>query len=343
MESRSARPYPENPVLCRIHRAGCVESVHRGAWCLTDAAGAVIAGQGEFQAPFFARSSVKSLQVLPLFETGALRRFGLDDEEVALAVASHSGEPCHTRTVRRTLDRLALSVDHLQCGVHPPNDPETRRALTLEGCDPNPLHNNCSGKHAGFLALGLHLGVVAENYLDPASAGQCLVRSAIEEMCGLPGESLSPSIDGCSAPTYRLPLNALAMAFARVANPEGLAQERREALQRITRVAARHPELIGGTVKRIDTDLLRASGGRLFAKIGAEAIHAIGIVGGDRGLAVKIDDGRVRGLHAVVIGLLEGLKLATPDELKHLERWSDPTLRNHAGQEVGRVELAVEV
>ncbi len=338
-----APSYPENPVLCRVYRAGYVESLHRGAWCLTDASGQVLAGQGSFEEPLFARSAVKSIQALPLFETGAAERFELEDQEVALAVASHSGEPCHTQTVGGTLDRLGFGVEHLQCGVHPPNDPEARRALVLEGREPSALHNNCSGKHAGFLALAKHLDVAPERYLDPNSEGQVRVRSALEEVCGLPAQSLVPGIDGCSAPTYRLPLTALALGFARVSNPEGLTPERSAIFQRITACAGRFPELIAGNKKRIDTDILRASGGRLFAKIGAEAVHAIGVVGGDRGLAIKIDDGGLRGLHAVVVGLLQKLELASEAELSLLNRWSDPVVRNHAGLEVGRIELACDV
>ena len=154
---------------------------------------------------------------------------------------------------------------------------------------------------------------------------------------------LMPGIDGCSAPTYRIPLRALATGFARVTRPDGLGEERRGIFRHITDCAARYPELVAGNKKRIDTDILRASGGRLFAKIGAEAVHATGVVDGDRALAVKIDDGGWRGLHAVVVGLLERLKLASEDELSLLTRWSDPVMKNHAGRDVGRLEVVCEV
>jgi len=331
--------FPENPVVVRVWRGRSVESVHRGAWCLVDSAGTVLDGAGAHDAPFFVRSSVKSIQALPLFESGAAERFAFRDEEVALAIASHSGEPCHTEVVHRTLERLGLGVRHLRCGAHAPTDDAAREVLRARGEPATVLHNNCSGKHAGFLALAKHLGAPAEAYLEPDSEGQRLVRAALAEIAGVPESTLVPGIDGCSAPTYRLPLSALALAFARVANPDGLGAERARHFRRMTAAAARHPVLVGGSVKRIDTELLRASGGRLFAKIGAEAVHAIGVVGGDRALAVKIDDGGARALHALVVGLLGHLGLASAAELAQLSSsLRERALKNFAGVEVGRIE-----
>ena len=333
-----AAGYPENPVVCRVMRDGHVESVHRGAWCLVDSSGQVLEGAGSLEAPYWARSAIKSFQALPLFETGAAERFGYAEDEVALALASHSGEPCHTERVGSLLERLGLPVGALACGVHPPNDSATRFALRQGGERATELHNNCSGKHAGFLALALHLGVDPADYLDPESASQLAVRAAIAEISGTPLERLRPGIDGCSAPTYRLSLRDLATGFARVTNPDGLGAERAGWFRRMTAAAGRYPELVAGNRKRIDTDLLRASGGRLFAKIGAEAVHAIGVVGGDRALALKIDDGGLRGLHCLALGLLEAFDLASAAELEALAAWSEPLLRNHAGLVVGRIE-----
>jgi L-asparaginase II len=333
--------YPDNPVVVRLYRNGEVESVHRGAWCLVDPAGTVLASAGDIEHPYFARSSIKSIQALPLFESGAAERFQFSDEEVALAIASHAGEPCHTETVRRTLERLGLGVRHLRCGVHPPFDAATRDELRARREAPSPLHNNCSGKHVGFLALAKHLGVAPEAYLEPGSEGQVAVRRALSELAGVSEHELVAGIDGCSAPTYRMPLRALAGAFARMTNPDALAPARRGFAQRMTSAARAHPVLISGSNKCLDTEILQASGGRLFAKIGAEAVHAIGVVGGGRGLALKIDDGGTRALHALVFGLLEALELARAAELERLSAWRDTKLENFAGLEVGRIEAVV--
>lgn len=345
MELRQAAasdlPYPDNPVLVHVRRGSAVESQHRGAWVLTDSAGRVIEGAGEWSRPVYVRSSIKCLQALPLLEIGAADRFDYSDAEVALALASHNAEPCHTDVVLGLLGRLGLAVDDLKCGAQPPGDAETRARLHAEGQKPSALHNNCSGKHASFLALALHLGVPKADYIDPASAGQVLVRQAVLEMSGVEPSELSTAVDGCSAPTFRLPLRGLATAFARVSNPAALAAKRRAACEQMLRAVAAHPVLIAGSRDRICTDIARATGGRIFPKIGGDAVYAIGVRGGDRGLAVKIDDGSNRGLHPVVVALLRRFRLATETELAALAAWEQRSLRNWAGLEVGRTEVLV--
>jgi L-asparaginase II len=334
----SAPSYPDNPVLARIWRGPWIESQHRGAWVLVDASGTVVDGAGHADAPIFARSSIKSLQALPLLESGAADRFGYDEAEIALALASHSGEPCHTEGVARILARLGLSASDLQCGAEPARDPATSAAMARRGEAPTSLHNNCSGKHAGFLALARHLGEDPARYLDPASEVQRRVREAVESMSSArPGE-LTVAVDGCSAPTFRLPLARLATAIARVANPSGLASERRAACERMTAAAERHPVMIAGSHKRLCTDLARVAGRRIFPKIGGEAVYLVGVRGGDRGLAVKIDDGGSRALNAVVPELLRRFGFLSADEHEALAAWRAP-LRNWAGLEVGRVEV----
>ncbi len=338
MSSPSTNGYPENPVVVRVWRNREIESVHRGTWCLADSAGDILGGVGDFEAPFFVRSSIKPIQALPLLESGAADRFGFSDEELVLAVASHSGEPCHTERVGSLLRRLGLSESHLRCGAHEPMDPVTRTELKRLGHEPTQLHNNCSGKHAGFLALAKHLGVPLGGYLEPRSEGQELVRAALSELTNTPLERLVPAVDGCSAPAYRLSLRHLATAFARITTPGGLPSARAKNLERITRAVARNPVLLAGSRGRLDTDLVRATGGRLLPKIGAEAIYAVGLRGGDRALAIKIDDGGTRGLFPLVVALLERLELATPEELRALAPWREAVLENHAGLPVGRVD-----
>lgn len=339
--THAAGSYPDNPVLVQLWRGREVESQHRGSWVLTDASGSIVEGAGRFEAPIFTRSSVKCLQALPLLETGAAARFGFDDGDIALALASHNAEGCHTERVERTLSRLGLEVAALRCGAQPPGDPQARQSLRDERRAPSAVHNNCSGKHAGFLALALHLGVAPARYLDPESASQRLVRKAVADLTDVDASALGAAIDGCSAPTFRMPLRALATAFARVSNPEGLAPLRRSACERMLDAVAKHPVLLAGAHERLCTDIARVSGGRLFPKIGGEAVYAIGVRGGDRALAVKIDDGAGRALHAVVIALLRRFELATSAELEQLTAWEERSLRNWAGLEVGRTEVLV--
>ncbi|MCZ6597570.1 MAG: asparaginase [Planctomycetota bacterium] len=331
-----------NPVLVRVWRGEAVESAHRGAWVLVDGSGRALDGAGDFETPIYARSAVKSLQALPLLETGAADRFAFTEPELAVCAASHDAEACHVETVRGILDRLGLTEEHLRCGPQLPGHPEARRELERlrdrDGEGASPIYNNCSGKHAGFLALALHLGVPPERYLDPESDGQRLVHAAVAEMAGLAVEDVAFGIDGCSAPTFRLPLRSLGAAFARLTAPDRLAPDRAASCRRIVRAVTNNPVLLGGSHRRLDTDLLQATGGRLYPKIGAEGVYALGVRDAGRALAIKIDDGGRRAVYAEVVGLLERLGLAVGDELAQLERWTDPVLRNRAGLEVGRLE-----
>lgn len=329
----------DNPVLVRVWRGAAVESQHRGAWALVDSSGGVLEGQGHFAHPTFLRSSTKSLQALPLLETGVADRLAFSDAEVALALASHDAEESHTRVVEGLLTRLGLSIENLKCGSQPPGNSEARFALRSSGHKPSAVHNNCSGKHAAFLALAQAMGDPLDRYLDPESQSQQAVRRAVFEMTGVADAEFSSAIDGCSAPTFRLPLAGLATAFARLSTPHGLAPERRAACERMLAAVKRHPNLIAGSSKRICTDIARATSGRLFPKVGAEAVYAVGLAGGDRAIAVKIDDGGLRALHAVVVELIGRFGFARGDELQALEQWRGTPIRNWAGTTVGRLEV----
>jgi L-asparaginase II len=326
-------------VLVQVWRGDAVESQHRGAWVLCDSSGTTIDGVGSWRVPVFTRSSVKSLQALPLLETGAAQRYQFSDVEVALALSSHNAERCHTEPVAGLLARLGLSAADLQCGPQSPGDPEERNRLRDEKRKPTALHNNCSGKHAGFLALALHLGVGPGAYLEPESAGQRLVEKAVLDMSGMREEDLYVATDGCSAPTFRMPLCALATAFARVANPDGLPPLRRAACERMLDAVAKHPHLIAGHHQRICTDIARVTKGRLFPKIGGEAVYAIGVRGADRALAIKIDDGSNRGLHALIVDLLRRFDFATREECQALEAWEEKRISNWSGVEVGHTQV----
>jgi L-asparaginase II len=308
---------------------------------LVDDEGRVIEGAGHYEHPVYVRSTIKALQALPLFESGGAEVFGFGAEEMALTMSSHNAEACHTERIGAMLERLDLGVEHLRCGAQLPGDSELRARMRASGEAPTALHNNCSGKHAGFLALARHLAIEPSTYLEPRSEVQRRVRRAVAEMCGLEPDRMPEAVDGCSAPTFRMPLAALASGFARFANPERLDPDRAAWCRNMQQAAAARPELVAGNHRRIDTDILRATKGRLFPKVGAEAVYVIGEVGAGRALAVKLDDGQLRGLHRLVLGLLERLGFADSDELDALNGWRDPIVRNYAGLEVGREEALV--
>jgi L-asparaginase II len=320
-------PYPENPVLYQRWRGEEIESQHRGAWVLVDAHGDVLAGSGAHVHPVFARSSLKSIQAVPLVESGAADRFGIDDLELTLAMSSHNGEPFQTDPIRTMLSRLGLDVAHLRCGT-PPSGASA-------------LQNTCSGKHAGFLALALHLGDDPAAYLDPQSRGQQRVRLAVAELCGVDLATLAVAVDGCSAPTYALPLERLAAGIARLTNPDGLGPERGTACHRLTSAAAANPDLLSLGEARMDARLLELTGGRLFPKAGAEGVQVVGVVGGGRALAVKVDDGDHGAVQRITLALLVHLGLLADDDRARLRPMGDTRIHNIAGKEVGRHEVLV--
>ncbi len=331
--------WPDNPVLARVWRGRSVESQHRGAWVLVDTSGAVIDGAGDWHHPVFPRSATKSLQALPLIESGGAERFGFTDDEIAITLASHHAEDIHVRRVTGLLQRLGLDESHLLCGPQTPVDADARRTMLLRGEKPSKIHNNCSGKHVGFLALAQHFGVSVADYLDARGRPQLAVRSVVEEMSEVrPGE-LDVATDGCSAPTFHLPLTRLATAIARVANPDGLSPTRRRACERITRAAAAFPDLVGSTKHSLCSDLLRVTGGRLFPKLGTEAVYVVGLRGTGRGLAVKIDDGAYRAMNALVIELLTRFGALSSLEASGLTEWRAGGIKNWAGLDIGRLEI----
>lgn len=322
----------DNPTLIELHRDGRLESIHRGAWVLVDQSGAVIEHAGDPSQAIYPRSATKSLQALPLIESGAADYFGLDDRHFALACASHSGEPRHVDVAVDGLTKIGLEATALRCGPARPQHSESN-------ANAEPIIHNCSGKHIGFLAVTTHLGTSGSNYLDPDSEVQTMVRSAIVDMTGTSLDQLGIGIDGCSAPTFHLPLVGLATGLARLTNPELLAPERGKACRRLTDAARRHPDLIAGTHERFCTDLIAATNGRVFGKVGAEGVYTFGIVGEGIGFAGKVDDGNARGLYALMIDLLRRRDLLSDREAVALGRWGTTVVRNGAGLEVGHIEI----
>lgn len=325
---------PAIPMI-ELWRGGMLESVHAGHAVICDARGEVIEAWGEPEAVIFPRSSCKMLQALPLVESGAADRFGLGTHQLALGCASHNGAHIHTDAVGRWLAGLGLGEPDLRCGPQMPDDPEARKELICSEGTPCQIHNNCSGKHAGFLTLGRHLGAGPE-YVEPDHPVQRAVHAAFEEVTG----ETSPGygIDGCSAPNFATSLHGLARAMARfaAADPEGPARDRAGA--RLWRAMAAHPELVAGE-GRACTNLMRAMGGRVAVKTGAEAVFVAILPELKRGIALKIMDGGTRASEAAITALLVRMGVL---EAGHpvVGRYLTDPMRNRRGIAVGETRLA---
>ena len=331
-------------VLTEVRRGSIVESRHRGIIVAVEPDGRVIAGLGDDEFTTSTRSTIKPIQAIPLITSGAADRFAFTPRELAVSCASHQGEAIHTDTVARMLDRIGLSESALLCGPQLPDSELVVRQLDREGRVPSQLHNNCSGKHTGMLATAVHRGLSLDDYVDPSHPIQRAIVGAFVSMAGL-DDDLPTAIDGCSAPTFGVPLRSIAIAFARLANPagvEGMDPAIAEASKRLVSAMIAHPEMVGGTQGRFDTDLLRSSHGKLVCKVGAEAVYSVGVLPCKRyprglGIAIKVEDGSYRGMGPAVIETLAQLVVLDEAEIGELAFYHRPKVDNRRGIVVGEI------
>jgi L-asparaginase II len=328
-----------DPVLAEVMRGECVESVHRGAACVMDGDGRVVLSIGDIDRPVFPRSAVKAIQALPLIEGGFADRFGLTADEIALCVSSHSGEPVHAETSARMLAKAGRDASCLECGAHWPMGEIAARALAATGAKPTALHNNCSGKHAGFICLACGMDEDPAGYVGADHPVQKAVAGAMSEMTGAAHGPEMMGVDGCSIPTYAIPLKAMALGFARFASGTGMGPERAKAAERIRLAVAAHPHMVAGT-GRFDTAIMQALGARIFTKTGAEGVFCAAIPEAGLGLALKCDDGGTRAAQVAMASLAARFLPFDDGERAAMAPLLSPTLRNWNGIEVGRIRAA---
>ena len=327
-----------NPVLVEVTRGGLVESRHRGAITVVDADGASMLAIGDVARPVFPRSAVKPLQALPLVESGAADRYAFGDEELALACASHSGEPAHVEGVARMLAKAGFDASALACGTHWPSSQAAAFALARSG-SPSVLHNNCSGKHAGFLCAARAMGVDHVGYSRPEHAVQRAVRTVLEDLTGAALTDDCRAIDGCSVPTWAMPLQNLALAFAKFGTGHGLRPERARAAARLRTACAQRPWYVAGT-GRFCTEIMQLLGSRVVVKTGAEGVFCGALPEQGLGIAIKCDDGAGRAAEAIMAALIARYLPLDDQERAALARFARPTLRNWNGIEVGVLRVS---
>ncbi|CDX45327.1 L-asparaginase II [Mesorhizobium sp. ORS 3359] len=323
-----------NPVLVEVLRGTTVESAHRGAIAVFDADAKPVWELGDTARPVFPRSAVKAIQALPLVESGAAEAFGFGDRELALACASHSGEPAHVELARAMLSKAGLDKTALECGAHWPSSHEATVALARAGGSPNALHNNCSGKHSGFLCTCVHAGFAHSGYVKAGHALQGMVREAVQAVTGVAHDVDHCGTDGCSIPTYAVPLRSLACGFARMATGVGFEPVRARAAKRLLTACMAEPFLVSGT-DGADVALMQAAPSRIFVKIGAEGVYCAALPQLGFGIALKCDDGAGRAGEVMIAAVLAKFLLydvALTAELTELTR---PAILSRMGAKVG--------
>ena len=341
---------PQPAPLVEVWRGGVVESRHRGHVAAVDGSGRLVASLGEPETVTYLRSSAKPHQAIPLVASGAADRFALTPPEIAVACGSHSGEPSHELTVAGMLKKIGLDKSALKCGVHEPFDRETAQEMRRRNVQPRVLQNNCSGKHAGMLALATHLGAPAEAYDHPDHPVQRLILETVARFSGLGVGQIARGTDGCGVPVFGMPVRAMALMYARLVAPDkGLDDGSSLASARVVAAMTASPEMVGGTRERLDTELMRATGGHVISKVGAEGVYTVGVLPSARwprglGLALKIEDGEDRRARpTVVIESLRQLGALGADALEALRPYASFPVRNHRGDHVGDVRAAFEL
>ncbi len=338
-----------NPVLVHALRGSATESVHRGAVAVIDADGTVHTQWGDIDRPIFPRSAVKVLQALPLVESGAAERWQLSDAELALSCASHGGEAAHARTAAAMLAKAGVDVAALECGAHWPYHDGAIKALAAAGTEPSALHNNCSGKHAGFVCLGCLMAgdkdrrAFISGYVLPDHPVMREVTAALQAATGHDLKHTPVGTDGCSIPTFAVPLRHLARAFARVGTGVGLSDGHQRAARRLRAAVAAAPDMVAGT-GRFDSRVMALLGERVFCKVGAEGVYCAALPEQGLGVAVKMDDGNnARACEVVMAALITRLVTLSDAEHRFMADLADLKLSNWNGIEVGRLRAAPEL
>ena len=324
------------PILCRVTRGELTESIHVAFAVAVDETRQPFYSTGDPQYLTCIRSSLKPFQAAASVKAGAVDAAEFNDEELALMCASHKGEKIHVKTAQSMLTKLGLTVDDYECGSHFPSDTLTRHRMIKEDKEAQPLHNNCSGKHAGMLALAKHLGQGTANYIKKDHPVQRTILEYVQDITGL--EMIPTEIDGCSAPTPFMTLETIAGMF------QTLAAGNEPELKRVFKAMCSCPDLVGGS-NHFDTNFIKALTGRGVTKVGGESVRGIALKTQDKGsvgIAIKILDGNFRALPVATMKLLEHLELLTEEELQNLDKFRTKILKNHNQIEIGRIEAHVE-
>jgi L-asparaginase II len=322
--------------LVNVTRGNLIESSHKGHVAVVDRKGQLLFYAGNPDSKVFARSSMKPIQAIPVVETGAVDHYKFSDADLSLCCASHNGEKMHTNRVLSILARAGMEDTSLKCGTHIPRWQDTYKELIMDGKEVTSLYNNCSGKHTGMLATAKHMNEPIENYFDLNHPVQQRILTAVSEMTEYPKEDIEIGIDGCGVPVHGLPLERLAYGYAKMANPDGLPENRRNSIKRITEAMVREPEMVGGT-GRYCTDFMRVGQGRFIGKAGAEGVYCIGDHEMGIGIAIKIEDGNGRAVYPVAVEVLKQLNFLTEQQIEELMNHYRPKLRNARNEVIGEL------
>lgn len=323
-----------------VTRGELVESVHRVAACAVDATGALLYSAGEIDVPVYLRSAAKPFIAAAAVEAGVANVFGLEPHEIAVMAASHSGQPMHVRAVQSILRKIGMDASALQCGAHLPYDEASAEALRRAGERPTALHNNCSGKHAGILALCKVIGADPSTYLRAQNPAQRRILELCARLSDDDAATWPIGTDGCGIPVYATSLRKAARSFARLASMTDMRASEAEALRVVRDAMVACPEYVAGT-GQLDTELMIAGAGTIVAKAGAEGVHGVAAIAQGYGYVSKVLDGNSRARGPTTIAVLRRLGVLDDAKAARLARFERPAVYNRAGYAVGEIRAVV--
>jgi len=328
-----------NPILVEVSRGGVLESFHRGVICIVDQDDQVLYSQGDIQQVCFPRSALKFFQQIPLLTSGAVEHFGFNEKEIALFCGSHNGEPQHVETVRSILSKIGLDESYLQCGPQMPTLKEDMYELIKHDILPQKIHNNCSGKHAGFLAYCVYKNWSLNDYIDPKHRLHLEILDIISDFHRYPKEKIHQAIDGCSAPIFSFPVYNQAVAYKNLVSPSAFDEATQKACHTMVNAIVRYPEMIAGQ-KRYCTDLMRLSEGKLIGKTGADGVYSLGIRTQNYGICIKVDDGKMGPQYHIAQSLIEQLGILEDSANAKLRHYVASENKNFGGLITGETYVS---
>lgn len=331
-----------NPILVEAWRGETLESFHRGVICVVDELNQVVYAKGDIHQECFPRSAMKFLQHVPLIESGAVEKFGFTLKEIAIMCGSHNAEPEHIEVVNGILEKIGLDRYALHCGAHYPMLAKDFVPMYASGKMPNDIHNNCSGKHAGFLALCVFNSWSIEDYLSPDHPSQKLIKHVCASMYETDESKMNYAFDGCSAPIYNITVYHQAVGYKNLICHERYDANRQKACRMIIEAVSQYPEMVAGT-DRYCTDMMRVCAAEVIGKTGAEGIFCLGFKHKRWGVCIKIDDGKMLPQYNVAQALIKSTGLFNRDTLAPLEKYLHDDIKNWNLKSTGRLKVSDDI
>ena len=331
-----------SPILVEITRGGMIESIHRGTAIICNAKGEIVKSWGDIDRAIYPRSAIKPLQTIPVLESGAADAYKMDGAEIALCCASHSGELIHTERVMAWLKRMELDHNSLECGPQLPVDHATAKTMLQNRIAPNAIHNNCSGKHSGMLATALHEKQQLSGYTSADHPIQIRLMKMIGELGEVDLSRTARGIDGCGIPVFGIPIKAVALAMAKLADSYSLSESRRAAIERIVESCSQNPLMISGTNK-INSLIQAEASDKAIVKGGAEGVYTAAVKSLGIGVCIKIDDGAARAASNAMISILESLGVLDASSVQSIKESGFKDVQNWSGNLVGRIQSSSEL